>query len=167
MQAQKNLFACDLCGKQISQEERLRYVVKIEVFAAHDPAELTEEDFDDVIAEIQAAAARGRAQSSALDVKVEYYRSYPSATFDPDSSYAQRMREAYKLVQGYKDEDFVRAGAGGSTDMADIAQVCQTDQFVRCGLGRALESNAHGADENIRVSDLLAHTKELVWYLAE
>jgi acetylornithine deacetylase/succinyl-diaminopimelate desuccinylase-like protein len=38
---------------------------------------------------------------------------------------------------------------------------------VRCGVGRSLESNAHGADENIRVSDLIAHTKELVWYLAQ
>ncbi len=128
---------------------------------------IPEENYEDVIAEIQAAVERGRQQSNALDVKVEYYRSYPAAQFDPDSTYAQRMREAYKLVQGYKDDDFVRAGAGGSTDMADIAEVCHTDKFVRCGLGRALESNAHGADENIRVSDLLAHTKELVWYLAE
>ena len=128
---------------------------------------LPEERLNDVVGEIREAVERGRKRSRALDVKFEYYRAYPAAIFDPDSVYAHRMREAYKLVQGYTDEDFVRSGGGGSTDMADIAEVCQTDKFVRCGLGRTLESNAHGADENIRVSDLLAHTKELVWYLSQ
>ncbi len=128
---------------------------------------IPEEKYEDVIAEIETAIARGRENSKATDVKVEIMRSYPAARFDPDSGYAKRMREAYKLVQGYKDEDFVRAGGSGSTDMADISEICQTDTFVRCGMGRMSESNAHGADENIRVSDLLAHTKELVWYLSE
>jgi succinyl-diaminopimelate desuccinylase len=128
---------------------------------------IPEEKYEDVIAEIQAAVARGRMQSKALDVRVDIMHAYPAARFAPDSPYAHRMRDAFKLVQGYKDEDFVRAGGSGSTDMADIAEICHTDQFVRCGLGRMGESNAHGADENIRVSDLLAHTKEIVWYLAE
>jgi acetylornithine deacetylase/succinyl-diaminopimelate desuccinylase-like protein len=51
--------------------------------------------------------------------------------------------------------------------MADIAIICNTDKFVRCGMGRMAESNAHGTDESVRVSDLLAHTKERVWYLSE
>jgi hypothetical protein len=38
-------FTCDQCGKQLRQGEE-RYIVKIEVFAAHDPAELTEDDLD-------------------------------------------------------------------------------------------------------------------------
>jgi succinyl-diaminopimelate desuccinylase len=128
---------------------------------------LPEEKYEDVVAEIRDAIERGRRQSVALDVRVEYMRAYPAARFAPDSAYAQRMREAFKRVQGYRDEDFVRAGGSGSTDMADIAEICRTDQFVRCGMGRQAESNAHGADESIRLSDLLAHTKELVWYLAE
>src|ERR1700682_4479325 len=41
------LITCDLCGKQVSTEENPRYVVKIEVFAAHDPAEITEADLDE------------------------------------------------------------------------------------------------------------------------
>jgi hypothetical protein len=40
-------ISCDLCGKQIASLDNLRYVVKIEVFAAHDPAELTEADLDE------------------------------------------------------------------------------------------------------------------------
>jgi hypothetical protein len=38
---------CDLCGKEFRQGDDHRYVVKIEVFAAHNPAELTEADLDE------------------------------------------------------------------------------------------------------------------------
>ena len=37
---------CDLCGKEIRPGEDGRHVVKIEVFAAHDPAEITEADLE-------------------------------------------------------------------------------------------------------------------------
>jgi hypothetical protein len=37
---------CDNCGKKLETGQG-RYVVKIEVFAAHDPAELTEADLDE------------------------------------------------------------------------------------------------------------------------
>ena len=37
---------CDLCGKQLRPGED-HFVVKIEVFAARDPAELTEADLDE------------------------------------------------------------------------------------------------------------------------
>src|SRR5262249_40574540 len=35
---------CDLCGKELRAGEDHRYVVKIEAYAAHDPAEITEPD---------------------------------------------------------------------------------------------------------------------------
>ena len=38
---------CDLCGKQLRPGEDHRFVVKIEVFSAHDPSELTEADLDE------------------------------------------------------------------------------------------------------------------------
>lgn len=38
---------CDLCGKLLRPGEDPRYVVKIEVFAAHDPSEITEADLED------------------------------------------------------------------------------------------------------------------------
>jgi len=40
-------FSCDLCGKDLIPQEDHRFVVKIEVFAAHDPRELTEADLDE------------------------------------------------------------------------------------------------------------------------
>ena len=39
-------FSCDLCGKSMTPGDDRRYVVKVEVFAAHDPAELTDADLD-------------------------------------------------------------------------------------------------------------------------
>jgi hypothetical protein len=38
---------CDLCGKELYPGHDHRYVVKMEVFAAHDPAKLTEADLDE------------------------------------------------------------------------------------------------------------------------
>jgi hypothetical protein len=39
-------FSCDICGKDLTPDGAPRYVVKIESFAATDPAELTDEDLD-------------------------------------------------------------------------------------------------------------------------
>ena len=40
-------FTCDLCGKELRCGEDRRFVIKIEAYAAHDPAEITEEDLDE------------------------------------------------------------------------------------------------------------------------
>ena len=40
-------YTCDLCGQHMSATDDRRYVVKMEVYAVHDPAELTEADLDD------------------------------------------------------------------------------------------------------------------------
>src|SRR5215212_8337567 len=39
-------FSCDICSKDMTLGEGARYVVKLEAFAAADPAELTETDLD-------------------------------------------------------------------------------------------------------------------------
>ncbi len=38
---------CDLCGKKLRTGEDLHYVVKIEAYAASDPAEITEADLEE------------------------------------------------------------------------------------------------------------------------
>lgn len=41
-------ITCDVCGKELaSGNDDHRYVVKMEVYAAHDPAMLTEADLDE------------------------------------------------------------------------------------------------------------------------
>jgi len=39
-------YSCDLCGKELLVNEDVRYVAKIEVYAAYDPLEITEEDLE-------------------------------------------------------------------------------------------------------------------------
>lgn len=39
-------FTCDHCGKELRSDDHDRYVVKIEVYAPRDPAEITEEDLE-------------------------------------------------------------------------------------------------------------------------
>jgi hypothetical protein len=39
-------FSCDLCGKSLTPGSDARYVVRVEGFAAVEPALLTEEDLD-------------------------------------------------------------------------------------------------------------------------
>ncbi|MBX7105154.1 MAG: hypothetical protein K1X57_13820 [Gemmataceae bacterium] len=39
-------YSCDMCGKDLASEGDARFVVRVEVYAAHDPAELTTEDLD-------------------------------------------------------------------------------------------------------------------------
>ena len=47
-------YSCDLCKRELDPQEDLRYVVKMEVYAAFDPiASLEEEDDRDHLQEIQ------------------------------------------------------------------------------------------------------------------
>lgn len=109
---------------------------------------------------------RGRARSNALDVQVTVIPTCGPVHTNPESPHGWRMREAYKLVRGYRDEQFVRGGIGGSSDMGDVQEVLGTDDFVFCGCG-AHDSNVHGPDEFARIRDVMDFAKELVWYLAE
>src|SRR3954469_17456456 len=40
-------YSCDLCGKDLTDGNDGRYVLNMELFAAHDPGEITEADLDD------------------------------------------------------------------------------------------------------------------------
>jgi hypothetical protein len=40
-------FTCDMCGKTLLADEDTRYVVRVEVYAAYDPMEITARDLED------------------------------------------------------------------------------------------------------------------------
>ena len=40
-------YTCDMCGKPLLVEDQVRYVVKIEVYAAYDTMDITEEDLEE------------------------------------------------------------------------------------------------------------------------
>ena len=46
-------YSCDLCKRNLDPEEDLRYVVKIEIYAAFDPVIADEDDDRDHLQEIQ------------------------------------------------------------------------------------------------------------------
>jgi hypothetical protein len=51
-------YSCDLCKRELDPQDDLRYVVKIEVFAALDPAVGDDEDDRDHLEEIQEVLER-------------------------------------------------------------------------------------------------------------
>ena len=57
---------CDHCGKQLRAGDD-HYVVKIEVFAAHDPAEITEADLEEDHMEAVSQLLREMEESDASD----------------------------------------------------------------------------------------------------
>ena len=40
-------FTCDMCGKVLLADDDTRYVVKVEVYVAYDPMEVSEEDLQE------------------------------------------------------------------------------------------------------------------------
>jgi succinyl-diaminopimelate desuccinylase len=141
-------------------------IVPAECTLTIDRRYIVDENYEEVIAEIQGAIERGKKRSKALDVKVNYLHVYPAFEIDAESVYAKKMREAYKAVQNYKDEDFIRGGVYASTDMAFIAQELKTNKFACIGPFRRENLSAHGADEYVKISDLTSMIKELIYYLS-
>jgi succinyl-diaminopimelate desuccinylase len=127
---------------------------------------IPEETFEDVVGEIREAIDRGMERSVAEDVKVEVFHVYPAMKKSGiEGEHTAKMVEAYKLVHGYSDEDFVASGGSGSTDMANVQLELGWDDIPFTGPGR-MDSRAHGADEFVRMDDVKAHMKVLIHYLA-
>lgn len=123
------------------------------------------EKFEDVVGEIQEAVDRGLEKSVANDATVDVFHVYPAMRKRADGPHTLKMKEASKLVHGYKDEDFVMTGGSGSTDMANVQQETGWDDIPFRGPGR-MDSRAHGANEFVRMDDVKSHVKELIHYLA-
>jgi len=69
-------FTCDLCGKTLRAEEDTRYVVKIEVYAAYDPMEISGDDLrEDPDDEIQGLLARME-DMEAEDLEDQVYKTF-------------------------------------------------------------------------------------------
>ncbi len=123
------------------------------------------ENYEEVVKEIQLAVKKASARSKAK-FELNYFHAYPPLLVNTSTPYHHKMKQAYMLAQGYRDSDFAEAGASYSEDMAFLEQELGINRIVYCGAGRAFESNAHGDDENIRISDMTAQIKELIYYLA-
>ena len=72
-------FCCDMCGKPLLVDSGVRYIARIEVFAAYDPMELTADDLKrDHLKEIRELAQR-LAERDPQELEDQVYKSF---TFD-------------------------------------------------------------------------------------
>lgn len=127
---------------------------------------IPEERYEDIKKEIEEAIEKGKAKSKALAVEVNFTHIYPAMKTDPNAEYALKMKGGVKLVQGYKDSDFVAVGVSGSTDMAFVQEVTGNENIVVRGTGRS-DSNMHGNNEWAYITDLKALAKELIYFLTQ
>ena len=69
---------CDLCGKVLRPGDDQHFVVKVEVFAAQDPAEITEADLDEdhmeAVSELLREMEDGDAGSEDLERPMQHFR---------------------------------------------------------------------------------------------
>ena len=65
-------FSCDQCGKEMRGNRDPRYVIKIEARAAHEPAELTDEDLDDDHMEMLSDLSEGEESAHLLPPRREF-----------------------------------------------------------------------------------------------
>ncbi len=69
-------IVCDACGAALLVDEDVRYVLKIEGFAAYDPLEITKKELErDLVAEMEALLRRLESLS-AEEAQNEVYRSF-------------------------------------------------------------------------------------------
>lgn len=127
---------------------------------------IPDERYEDVVAEIEQALARGRKKSKLIDLQNTVVHMYTPVEVDPESAAARRAREAARAVMGYKD--FIYGGFSVSTDLGFVIRALapQPVEVAFFGVIRSSEMMAHAADEFVYVEDLLNMTKELVYYFA-
>ena len=67
---------CDCCGKELRPGDDSHYVIKIEAYAAHDPAEITEADLDEDHMEAVSQLLRDMEDSAAGPDVAEPYKNF-------------------------------------------------------------------------------------------
>ena len=114
---------------------------------------IPEESMDEAMAEIERAL-------KPLDIEYElkFYPGYPPMMVNPDHAWVTEVREAVQKGMGFYPR---LSGAQGSLDQAYATEKTGIPTCV-FGVGRQLESNIHGLNENIRVSDLMGFMKFLI-----
>jgi len=127
---------------------------------------IPEEKYEDITREIEDAIENGKARSKALAVETNFTHIYPAIKVNPNTEYALKMKEGVKIVQGYKDSDFVAMGLSGSTDMAFVQMVTHNENIIFRGTGRS-DSNFHAKNEFAYIRDLKALAKELIYFLTQ
>jgi succinyl-diaminopimelate desuccinylase len=118
---------------------------------------IPEESMEEAIAEIEETI-----RSVDVDVDLRFMPGYPPMWMNPDHHWVEEVRRAVERVRGTLPK---LSGTQGSLDQAYVTDLTKIPTCVY-GVGRQLESNAHGADENARVEDLYNYARFMISLLA-
>lgn len=118
---------------------------------------IPEESMDEAMAEIERAL-----KPLDVDFDLKFSPGYPPMSVNPDHPWVWEVRNAVERGMDF----FPRmSGAQGSLDQAYATEKTGIATCV-FGVGRQLESNIHGLNENVRVSDLNGFARFLIELLA-
>ena len=118
---------------------------------------IPEEAIEDVIKELEDAVEAIK-KKHGIDLEMHPKPGYPPMLTDPDDEWVSRVTEAASDAFG------VSKGTIGVQGGLDVAYAVQRTNQPVCafGVGSWTEGNAHGPDENVRISDLKNYVKFLV-----
>ncbi|MBE0515767.1 MAG: ArgE/DapE family deacylase [Methanophagales archaeon] len=121
---------------------------------------LSEEAVEEVIQEFEDAVEAIKT-TQGIDLDLYCKPGYPPMLTDPDNEWVRRVQAAASAAFG------VSKAAIGVQGGLDVAYAVQRTKQPVCafGVGRSIESNAHGPDENVRIQDLKDYVKFLVTLL--
>ena len=106
---------------------------------------IPEEEMEVAMAEIERTV-----KIDGIDLNLRFFPGYPPMSVNPDHHWVTEVREAVQRGMGFLPK---LSGAQGSLDQAYATDKTNIPTCVY-GVGRQLESNIHGTNENARLSDL-------------
>jgi len=125
---------------------------------------IPEEKIDEVTLEIMEAVNRGKAKSSAKDVKVEFHYLFAPLKIDPTTPEARRMQQVICRVNNIKGGFLQQLALPASTDLGFLNDLLKTEDFILRGVANA-SSNPHGVNETVSLSDVYTFIKEVLLFL--
>ncbi|MDM7934184.1 MAG: M20/M25/M40 family metallo-hydrolase, partial [Methanothrix sp.] len=114
---------------------------------------IPEESMEGAMGEIE-----GALRTVDADLDLRFYPGYPPMSVNPDHRWVSEVRGAVERGMGFLPR---LSGAQGSLDQAYATEKTGIPTCV-FGVGRQLESNAHGLDENVRLTDLEGFSRFLI-----
>ena len=114
---------------------------------------IPEENMEDAMAEIERIL-----KPMDVEFDLKFYPGYPPMSVNPNHEWVTEVREAVKRGMGFMPR---LSGAQGSLDQAYATEKTHIPTCVY-GVGRQLESNAHGLNENVRIVDLVGFGRFLI-----
>jgi succinyl-diaminopimelate desuccinylase len=114
---------------------------------------IPEETMEDAMAEMERAI-----RHLDVDLELKFFPAYPPMSVNPDHSWVSEVRAAVERGMGFLPR---LSGTQGSLDQAYATEKTKIPTCVY-GVGRQMESNIHGRDENVRIADLEGFARFLI-----